>query len=191
MCWTMRRRRCGPSFCRARRSRRGWLGAADVLPDAQLLAAVEGGAGELRRASGAGLSIEFPYNPARSRRSVGRWTRSIVMQNKYSLVKGAARRARQLQSGAPALGVSTSTEGLSCGGRRSARRQGDVQRVGEEAGDRRVGLTNDECFAAAASRVCRLPARHGRLRSVSPGPAATCCCPRASLRDLYIRRASR
>jgi DNA-directed RNA polymerase subunit omega len=28
--------------------------------------------------------------------------------NKYSLVKGAARRARQLQSGAPALGVSTS-----------------------------------------------------------------------------------
>jgi DNA-directed RNA polymerase subunit omega len=29
-------------------------------------------------------------------------------QNKYSLVKGAARRARQLQSGAPALGVSTS-----------------------------------------------------------------------------------
>ncbi|HEY5330503.1 MAG TPA: DNA-directed RNA polymerase subunit omega [Acidobacteriaceae bacterium] len=30
------------------------------------------------------------------------------LQNKYSLVKGAARRARQLQSGAPALGVSTS-----------------------------------------------------------------------------------
>ena len=29
-------------------------------------------------------------------------------QNKYSLVKGAARRARQLQSGAPALGVSSS-----------------------------------------------------------------------------------
>lgn len=29
-------------------------------------------------------------------------------QNKYSLVKGAARRARQLQSGAPPLGVSTS-----------------------------------------------------------------------------------
>ena len=29
-------------------------------------------------------------------------------QNKYSLVKGAARRARQLQSGAPALGVSKS-----------------------------------------------------------------------------------
>jgi DNA-directed RNA polymerase subunit omega len=29
-------------------------------------------------------------------------------QNKYSLVKGAARRARQLQSGAPALGVSNS-----------------------------------------------------------------------------------
>lgn len=28
--------------------------------------------------------------------------------NKYSLVKGAARRARQLQSGAPALGVSNS-----------------------------------------------------------------------------------
>lgn len=28
--------------------------------------------------------------------------------NKYSLVKGAARRARQLQSGAPALGVSSS-----------------------------------------------------------------------------------
>jgi DNA-directed RNA polymerase subunit omega len=30
------------------------------------------------------------------------------LQNKYSLVKGAARRARQLQSGAPPLGVSTS-----------------------------------------------------------------------------------
>lgn len=29
-------------------------------------------------------------------------------QNKYSLVKGAARRARQLQSGAPQLGVSKS-----------------------------------------------------------------------------------
>ncbi len=29
-------------------------------------------------------------------------------QNRYSLVKGAARRARQLQSGAPALGVSNS-----------------------------------------------------------------------------------
>ncbi|AEU36246.1 DNA-directed RNA polymerase subunit omega [Granulicella mallensis] len=31
-----------------------------------------------------------------------------LFQNKYSLVKGAARRARQLQSGAPPLGVSTS-----------------------------------------------------------------------------------
>jgi DNA-directed RNA polymerase subunit omega len=31
-----------------------------------------------------------------------------LLQNKYSLVKGAARRARQLQSGAPALGVSSS-----------------------------------------------------------------------------------
>lgn len=30
------------------------------------------------------------------------------LQNKYSLVKGAARRARQLQSGAPPLGVSKS-----------------------------------------------------------------------------------
>jgi DNA-directed RNA polymerase subunit omega len=30
------------------------------------------------------------------------------LQNKYSLVKGAARRARQLQSGAPPLGLSTS-----------------------------------------------------------------------------------
>ncbi len=30
--------------------------------------------------------------------------------NKYSLVKGAARRARQLQSGAPALMASTSTK---------------------------------------------------------------------------------
>jgi len=29
-------------------------------------------------------------------------------ENKYSLVKGAARRARQLQSGAPSLGVSSS-----------------------------------------------------------------------------------
>ena len=31
-----------------------------------------------------------------------------VFQNKYSLVKGAARRARQLQSGAPPLGISKS-----------------------------------------------------------------------------------
>jgi DNA-directed RNA polymerase subunit omega len=30
------------------------------------------------------------------------------LENKYSLVKGAARRARQLQSGAPSLGVSNS-----------------------------------------------------------------------------------
>ena len=30
------------------------------------------------------------------------------LQNKYSLVKGAARRARQLQSGAPPLSVSKS-----------------------------------------------------------------------------------
>jgi DNA-directed RNA polymerase subunit omega len=30
------------------------------------------------------------------------------LNNKYSLVKGAARRARQLQSGAPPLGVSKS-----------------------------------------------------------------------------------
>ena len=30
--------------------------------------------------------------------------------NKYSLVKGAARRARQLQNGAPPLGVSTSNK---------------------------------------------------------------------------------
>jgi DNA-directed RNA polymerase subunit omega len=30
------------------------------------------------------------------------------LENKYSLVKGAARRARQLQSGAPPLGVSNS-----------------------------------------------------------------------------------
>ena len=33
---------------------------------------------------------------------------SLLLQNKYSLVKGAARRARQLQSGAPSLGVSNS-----------------------------------------------------------------------------------
>jgi DNA-directed RNA polymerase subunit omega len=33
---------------------------------------------------------------------------SPLLQNKYSLVKGAARRARQLQSGAPPLGVSHS-----------------------------------------------------------------------------------
>lgn len=31
-----------------------------------------------------------------------------LFNNKYSLVKGAARRARQLQSGAPPLGVSSS-----------------------------------------------------------------------------------
>ena len=31
-----------------------------------------------------------------------------LFQNKYSLVKGAARRARHLQSGAPPLGVSHS-----------------------------------------------------------------------------------
>lgn len=33
-----------------------------------------------------------------------------LLHNKYSLVKGAARRARQLQSGAPPLGVSSSTK---------------------------------------------------------------------------------
>jgi len=33
---------------------------------------------------------------------------SSSLFNKYSLVKGAARRARQLQSGAPPLGVSKS-----------------------------------------------------------------------------------
>jgi DNA-directed RNA polymerase subunit omega len=31
-----------------------------------------------------------------------------LLQNKYSLVKGAARRARQLHSGMPSLGVSSS-----------------------------------------------------------------------------------
>ena len=31
-----------------------------------------------------------------------------LLVNKYSLVRGAARRARQLQNGAPALGVSKS-----------------------------------------------------------------------------------
>jgi DNA-directed RNA polymerase subunit omega len=31
-----------------------------------------------------------------------------LLQNKYSMVKGAARRARQLQAGAPPLGVSKS-----------------------------------------------------------------------------------
>ena len=31
-------------------------------------------------------------------------------ENKYSLVKGAARRARQLQSGAPPIGVYTSNK---------------------------------------------------------------------------------
>ena len=31
-----------------------------------------------------------------------------LLQNKYSMVKGAARRARQLQAGAPSLGVSKS-----------------------------------------------------------------------------------
>jgi DNA-directed RNA polymerase subunit omega len=33
---------------------------------------------------------------------------ALLLQNKYSLVKGAARRARQLQNGAPPLGVSKS-----------------------------------------------------------------------------------
>jgi DNA-directed RNA polymerase subunit omega len=33
---------------------------------------------------------------------------SLLQNNKYSLVRGAARRARQLQSGAPPLGVSKS-----------------------------------------------------------------------------------
>ena len=33
---------------------------------------------------------------------------NVSLHNKYTLVKGAARRARQLQSGAPALGVSKS-----------------------------------------------------------------------------------
>lgn len=33
---------------------------------------------------------------------------TAMLINKYSLVRGAARRARQLQSGAPAMGVSNS-----------------------------------------------------------------------------------
>ena len=33
-----------------------------------------------------------------------------LLDNKYSLVKGAARRARQLQSGAPSLGDSKSSK---------------------------------------------------------------------------------
>jgi DNA-directed RNA polymerase subunit omega len=33
---------------------------------------------------------------------------ALLLNNKYSLVKGAARRARQLQNGAPPLGVSKS-----------------------------------------------------------------------------------
>lgn len=35
-------------------------------------------------------------------------TTKSAFHNKYSLVKGVARRARQLQSGAPALGISKS-----------------------------------------------------------------------------------
>jgi DNA-directed RNA polymerase subunit omega len=35
-------------------------------------------------------------------------TTDFSLNNKYSLVKGAARRARQLQSGAPPLGVPSS-----------------------------------------------------------------------------------
>jgi DNA-directed RNA polymerase subunit omega len=35
-------------------------------------------------------------------------TMESAFHNKYSLVKGVARRARQLQSGAPALGISKS-----------------------------------------------------------------------------------
>ncbi len=37
-------------------------------------------------------------------------TNEIAFHNKYSLVKGAARRARQLQSGAPPLIVAKSTK---------------------------------------------------------------------------------
>ena len=36
------------------------------------------------------------------------YAEDLLLHNKYSLVKGAARRARQLQSGAPPLGVSKS-----------------------------------------------------------------------------------
>lgn len=50
-----------------------------------------------------------------------------VLQNKYSLVKGAARRARQLQSGAPPLVVSKSMK--ACRVAQDEIRQGHVKYV--------------------------------------------------------------
>ena len=50
-----------------------------------------------------------------------------AFHNKYSLVKGAARRARQLQSGAPALGISKSMK--ACRVAQDEIRQGHVTYV--------------------------------------------------------------
>lgn len=50
-----------------------------------------------------------------------------ALVNKYSLVKGAARRARQLQSGAPQLGSSRSMK--ACRVAQDEIRQGHVQYV--------------------------------------------------------------
>lgn len=57
----------------------------------------------------------------------GMVTKPEVLQNKYSLVKGAARRARQLQSGAPPLMVSKSMK--ACRVAQDEIRQGHVKYV--------------------------------------------------------------
>jgi DNA-directed RNA polymerase subunit omega len=52
------------------------------------------------------------------------------LHNKYSLVKGAARRARQLQSGAPTVGISKSMK--ACRVAQDEIRQGHVTYVVHE-----------------------------------------------------------
>ena len=56
--------------------------------------------------------MEFPSKMSQPRffKNEERMVSNDPSQNKYSLVKGAARRARQLQSGAPPLGISKSTK---------------------------------------------------------------------------------
>ena len=54
------------------------------------------------------LTLLFLRSGLPSRHGVKSMENESAFHNKYSLVKGVARRARQLQSGAPALGISKS-----------------------------------------------------------------------------------
>ena len=80
-----------------------------------------------------------------------------LLQNKYSMVKGAARRARQLQSGAPPLGVSNSLKAC---------------RVAEDevrAGKVTYSVSAKKPSTASRVRVWLLGSRCVYTRSVKPG----------------------